>query len=298
MRIAESLVLIADTLSEAGIADARLEAEVLLRHVLGADRAGFFASIQEDLRPSYGGPLDRLVERRVRREPLAYITGHREFYGLDFAVNSGVLIPRQETELLVEKALNFCSSLGPHARPTIADIGTGSGAIAIAIALDAPRATVHATDTSPSALATADENRHRHGVEHRVHLHLGDLLSALPAPVDLLVSNPPYIPSNEIPGLAPEIRREPRSSLDGGSDGLDLIRRLLGQVAGRILPGGRVLLEISPEQLGAVYSAAAESVPRTRVSFHRDLLGLPRAVEVRFNGTARSAATSHTGVLV
>ena len=295
MKIAESLVLATETLSEAGIADARLEAEVLLRHVLGADRAGFFASVREDLRPPREHHMGHLVQRRVRHEPLAYITGHREFYGLDFAVNPGVLIPRQETELLVEKALEFCSSLRPDAQPTIADIGTGSGAIAIAIAHHAPRATIHATDTSPSALATADVNRHRHGVANRVHLHPGDLLGALTASVDLVVSNLPYVPTGEISDLALELRREPRSSLDGGGDGLDLIRRLLGQVAGRVRPYGRVLLEISPEQLESVCTAATASVPRAHVSFHRDLLGLPRAVEVRLDGTARNAAHPHRG---
>ena len=296
MRIAQSLVLTAGTLSEAGIPDASLEAEVLLRHVLGLDRAGFWASIQQRLPTSTEDRLHDLVDRRTGSEPLAYITGHREFYGLDFFVDSSVLIPRQETELLVDRALDFCSTRGPEARPRIADVGTGSGAIAVAIARHAPNATLYATDLSPSALAMADVNRHRHGVAHRVHLFEGDLLDALPCPaVDLVVSNPPYIRTDDIPRLAPEVRREPRSSLDGGADGLYVMRRLLSQAHDYVRPGGRVLLEVSPEQLDAVRDAATRLLPGAQVSFHRDLLGLPRVVEVQFEGAARNRVSPQTG---
>ena len=295
MRTAQLLALTTGTLSRAAIPDAGLEAEVLLRHVLGLDRAEFWASIQERLPTSDEDRLQDLVDRRIGSEPLAYITGHREFYGLDLFVDPSVLIPRQETELLVEKALDFCSTRGPDARPRIADVGTGSGAIAVAIARHASNATVYATDLSPSALATADVNRHRHGVAHRVHLFEGDLLDALPCPVDLVVSNPPYIRADDIPRLAPEVRREPRSSLDGGADGLDVIRRLLSQAHDYLRPDGLVLLEVSPEQLDAVCDAAMRLLPGARVSFHRDLLGLPRVVAVQLEGTAQISASPRTG---
>lgn len=295
MRTAQSLALTADTLSRAGIPDAGLEAEVLLRHVLCVGRAEFWASIQQRLPASAEDRMQALVDRRIDSEPLAYITGRREFYGLDFSVDSSVLIPRQETELLVEKALDFCSTRGPDARPRVADIGTGSGAIAIAIARHAPSATVYATDVSPSALTTADVNRRRHGVADRVHLFEGDLLDALPCPVDLVVSNPPYIRTADIARLAPEVRREPRASLDGGGDGLDIARRLLSRARGYLRPGGRVLLEISPEQLNAVREAATRLLLGARVSFHRDLLGLPRVVEIQLEGAVRTGATPQTG---
>ena len=244
------------------------------------DRASLYASMREELPEPAARQLGDLLRRRTAREPLAYITGHREFFGIDLEVGPAVLIPRQETELLVERAIDFCSSLGPAARPLIADIGTGSGAIAVAIALHAPRATVYATDISREALATADKNRRRHGLEGRVHLRRGDLLYALPHPVDLVVSNPPYIPTGDISYLAPEVQREPRSSLDGGVDGLGVVRRLLAQTPGRLRPGGRVIVEISPEQLDLVSALARRCAPYGEVGFHRDMLGLARAVEL------------------
>ena len=253
---------------------------MLVRHATGMDRAALYASMRDPLPEPAARRLGGLLRRRMAREPLAYITGHREFYGIDLEVSPAVLIPRQETELLVERAIDFCSSLGPGARPLIADIGTGSGAIAVAIALHAPHATVYATDISREALDAAETNIRRHGLESRIRLCRGDLLDALPRPVDLLVSNPPYIPTGDISGLAPEVQREPRSSLDGGVDGLSVVRCLLAQAPGRLRPGGRVIVEISPEQIDAVASLARGGVPSGEVSFHRDMLGLARAVEI------------------
>ena len=253
---------------------------MLVRHATGMDRASLYASMREELPEPALRRLDSLLGRRIGREPLAYITGRREFFGIDLKVCPAVLIPRQETELLVERAIDFSSSLGPAARLLIADIGTGSGAIAVAIALHVPHATVYATDISREALGVADVNRRRHGLEDRVHLRRGDLLDALPRPVDLVVSNLPYIPTGDISGLAPEVQREPRLSLDGGVDGLGVVRRLLSQAPGRLRPGGRALVEISPEQLDAVSAFAAGCVPHGEVRFHRDMLGLARAVEM------------------
>ena len=279
LTVVEWLAVAAERLSEAGIDDARLEAEVLLRHAAGMDRASLYASMREELPEPAAGRLDDLLRRRTTREPLAYVTGRREFFGIDLEVGPAVLIPRQETELLVERALDFFSSLGPAARPTVADVGTGSGAIAVAVALHVRLARPYMRPTSaarPSPRRTV--NRHRYGLEGRVHLRRGDLLDALPRPVDLVVSNPPYIPTGDIAGLAPEVRREPRSSLDGGVDGLGVVRRLLAQAPGRLRPGGRLIVEISPEQLEAVSALAS---PYGEVSFRRDMLGLARAVEIR-----------------
>ena len=253
---------------------------MLVRHATGMDRASLYASMREELPEPALRRLDSLLGRRIGREPLAYITGRREFFGIDLKVCPAVLIPRQETELLVERAIDFSSSLGPAARLLIADIGTGSGAIAVAIALHVPHATVYATDISREALDVADVNRGRHGLEDRVHLRRGDLLDALPRPVDLVVSNLPYIPTGDISGLAPEVQREPRLSLDGGVDGLGVVRRLLAQAPGRLRPGGRVIVEISPEQLDAVSAFAGGCVPHGEVRFHRDMLGLARTIEM------------------
>ncbi len=275
MKLREALVSTAERLSQAGIAEPKLEAEVLLRHALGLDRAAFFASLDEPLSSDAHARFDALVERRLRREPLAYIIGHREFFGLDFAVNPHVLIPRQETELLVERAIEFASSRGPL---RIADACTGSGAITIAIARNVPNAIVYATDISVLALEVADANRRRHNVTERVQLFEGDLLAPLPEPVDILVCNPPYIETGQIARLSPEVRAEPALALDGGADGLDVVRRLFRQAPGYMRAGGCILAEIAPQQLEAVTKLALDAFPGARASFAKDLLGLPRVV--------------------
>ncbi|MCI0440107.1 MAG: peptide chain release factor N(5)-glutamine methyltransferase [Chloroflexi bacterium] len=280
MKLREAFVSAAERLAQGGIAEPSLEAEVLLRHVLGLDRASFFASLEEPLDSNAKARLDVLVERRLRREPLAYITGSREFFGLDFAVNPSVLIPRQETELLVEKAIEFASSREWQGPLTVADVGTGSGAIAIAIAHNVPNAIVYATDISASALEVADANRRRHGVAERVRLLEGDLLAPLSEAVDMLVSNPPYIETGEIARLSPEVRAEPALALDAGADGLDVVRRLFEQAPGYMRAGGCILVEIAPEQLEAVTKLALDAFPSARASFAKDLLGLPRVVSV------------------
>ena len=283
MRIAEHLAEVADRLAREGIPDSALEAEVLLRHVLDVDRAHLFASMDSALSAAHQKRLGLLVTRRSEGEPLAYIVGHREFYGLDFIVNEHVLVPRQETELLVDIVLDVCT----NGRVEIADVGTGCGAIAVAIAYNIPDATVYAVDVSREALRVADTNRRRHDVADRVHLIQGDLLGALDRPLDLVVSNPPYIDTAQLPGLASEVLREPRGALDGGPDGVAVTRRLLRQAAWRVKPAGRVLVEISPEQLDAVASSAREAMPDASVSHSKDLLGLSRVVSVERTPSAR-----------
>ena len=221
------------TLERNGISDSRLEAEVLLRHALKYDRAQFYASLNEHISAEQIQHIQDLVDRRIDREPLAYITGQREFYGLDFFVSPNVLIPRQETELLVDAALAFARE---HSNDgiAIADIGTGSGAIAIAIGVNLPDSSVFATDCSADALKVANCNRQRHGVADRVSLHRGDLLAPIVQRIDLIVSNPPYIANHLLPGLPPEVLREPQLALDGGNHGLEVIRRLLGQAPSKL----------------------------------------------------------------
>ena len=279
MNVRESWVRVTEQLALTGVADASLEAEVLHRHALEADRAQFFATLHEPLAPPHQRQVDGAVRRRADGEPLAYIIGRREFYGLDMFVNADVLVPRQETELLVDRVLEVAAS-----RPElmlVADVGTGSGAIAIAVAHYLPDATVYATDSSHGALRVADLNRRTHGVAERVDLLHGDLLQPLPTPVDIIVSNPPYLTTEELSGLAPEVRREPASALDGGPDGLQTIRRLLRQAPHNIRPDGCLLVEIAPQQLETVTGIAGEAFPSAHVSFARDLLGLPRVVSIQ-----------------
>ena len=281
MTIGESLARISRRFSEQGISDASIEAEVLLRHVMGLDRAEFLAALSRPLSASHERQYDGLVRRRLRREPLAYIVGVREFYGFQLLVGDQVLIPRQETELLVDRALDWASKRLPGERLSIADIGTGSGAIAIAIALHLPQATVFATDLSGEALRVADANLRRHRLLDRVHLLQGDLLSPLNNQVDLIVSNPPYVKTGDMMALADEIRQEPAQALDGGPDGLRLTRRLGRQAPGYLFEDGCLLVEISPDQLDRVTHIVRMAMPTARVSFSKDLLGLPRVVEAQ-----------------
>ena len=262
-----------------GIPDSNLEAEVLLRHILKYNRAKFYASFREQLSSEKLEIVKSLVNRRTQGEPLAYITQHKEFYGLDFCVAPAVLIPRQETELLVDEALKFAAKEG-EGNISVADIGTGSGAIAVSVAVNLLCAQVYATDCSKEALETADLNRRKHGVADRITLLQGDLLAPLPLPVDLIVSNPPYIASDLLPGLPSEVQREPQLALDGGKEGLEVISRLLRQAPPKLNAGGSILIEISPEQLDAVSELAKAQFPVADISHANDLLGLPRCVIV------------------
>ena len=269
-------------LERAGIDDASLESEVLLRHALGIDRATFFASLEEQSLEEHPddsalGLAQALVGRREGGEPLAYILGRREFYGLDLLVTPTVLIPRQETELLVDTILELG---GGRSGLTLADVGTGSGAIAVAAAVNLPGSRVYATDSSEAALRVAKDNCRRHHVEDRVELRHGDLLHPWDVPVDLIASNPPYVMTGEIEGLDREVRREPIEALDGGPDGLGVMRRLFEQAPAALRPGGAMLVEIDPRQLKAVISLASATFPGGRVSYRGDLSGLPRVVVV------------------
>jgi len=286
---------LADTaraLEAGGLADSRLEAEVLLRHVLGISRAQLFTQLGVQLTPDQSKHLSQLVERRLTGEPLSYITGRREFYGLDFEVGPGVLVPRQETELLVELALEVCSKSTKSV--DIADVGTGCGAIAIAIAYNLPQTTVHATDISREALAIADANRHAHRVLDRVHLYQGDLLAPLQHPVDLIVSNPPYIRTGDIASLAPEVRQEPGIALDGGPDGLQVTTRLLREAPERLRSGGTILVETAPEHEEPLTQAVQQAMPGVHLSFASDLMGNPRVAVLRLAGhcLAQTEATA------
>ena len=222
------------------------------------------------------------MQRRVQREPLAYIVGHKEFFGLEFEVDRDVLIPRPETELLVEQAIQIAHQIAPDGELQVADIGTGSGAIAVSLAVSQPDTTVDAVDWSVEALAVAARNCRRHGVDSRVRLFRGDLLLALPEPVDIVVANLPYIGRSEFATIAPEIRLfEPVEALDGGEEGLDLIRRLLEQAVRQRKPPQVILLEIGATQGQAVLDMAGGIFPGAEVSLLQDYAGLDRIVTVR-----------------
>ena len=281
MNASKAVAYASKRLSDGQILDPYLEAEVLVRYLFGASRAEFFASLDRPLSQAELRELDRLVALRIEGEPLAYILGRREFYGLDLFVDRHVLVPRQETELLVDVVLQWHSRRKGGARQVeVLDVGTGSGAIAVALACSLPAAKVYATDVSSAALRVADANRRRHGLQKRVHLIRTDLMRGMRGAVDVVVSNPPYIPADDVRSLSPEVQREPALALDGGVDGLAMIRRLMSEARGRIRPGGMMIAEISPDQLPAVAAQAVRAFPSADVRTHDDLMGLPRAVAI------------------
>ena len=258
------------------IEDPRLESELLLRHVLGISRVQLYQDLHRELGPREEADFGRLIERRLSAEPVAYITGHREFYGLDFYVDRGVLIPRPETELLVEKALGLARE-----KPigSIADVGTGSGAIAVSLALNLPQTRIYATDVSDSALRVALLNCRRHGVADRVCLLEGDLLDPLPEPVDLIVANPPYVTEAEVreQGLA---TFEPELALNGGYDGLEKIRKLCCKLDEKLHPEGTLLLEIGLGQSQTIVGLLRGLFPLAKIEITPDLSGIDRVVSL------------------
>jgi release factor glutamine methyltransferase len=277
MNLKETLNATGETLIKTGSPDAKLEAEVLIRHVLGIDRATFFRDLEEPVTDSDRQHLDDLVVRRLRREPLNYITGFREFYGLSFEVSDSVLIPRQETELLVETVISLARSR-PKPEMKICDVGTGSGAIAISLAVNLPFAEITAIDISQSALDIADTNRRTHGVYNRVALRRGNLLEPVDFKPEIIVSNPPYIPMGDLSLLQPEIQYEPRVALDGGTDGLELIRGLLSQSLDKVSSTGAILFEIDSSQENSARILAREYFPNSHISVLDDLSGSSRAI--------------------
>jgi release factor glutamine methyltransferase len=267
-------------LEDAGIPDARLEAEVLVMSVMRMPRQSIFSEQETEVTGQQQSALDEKLERRYKREPLAYILGQREFYGINVVLTPAVLIPRPETEGLVEHAL-FMAMMGMESRDlTIADVGTGSGAIAINLAIHLPAGRVFAVDVADAVLDVAAYNIRAHGVGDRVTLVIGDLLDAVPEPVDLVVANLPYIPTDRIPTLQPEVQQEPVLALDGGADGLDLIRRLLVQAEDKLKDNGIMLLEMDPEQIPVVAKLAMEHFPKGTIRVEKDLAGMDRILVI------------------
>jgi len=267
-------------LAGAGIAAADLEARLLLRQAAGLGAVALAAHGADALAPAAAAEFARLLASRLRRVPLAYLAGEREFWSLRLAVDARVLVPRPETETLVEAALE---RLGPGAR--VADIGTGSGAVVIALAAELAAGEFVAVDLSADALAVARANAAAHGLSGRIAFLEGDLLepiAALPGAFDALVSNPPYVPTGEIAGLAPEVRdHEPRAALDGGRDGLALIARLVDGAPALLRAGGWLLLEIGAGQAAAVCARLAAAGAYDRVETRCDLAGIERVVAAR-----------------
>lgn len=242
------------------------------------DKIQLYLELERELSPEQVEALESLLQRRSRHEPLAYILGHREFFSIEFYVDQRVLIPRPETELLVEQAIDLANRHFPQSC-LIGDIGTGCGAIAIALAASLPQAVVYATDISAPALEVAAINCQQHNVTDRVHLLQGDLLDPIAEPVDIIVANLPYVKSSEIAELDAEIRLfEPMIALAGGDDGLEWIRKLISQAEGKLRGKGAIIIEISPGQAAAAVDWARSCLPQTKLRIAKDLSGLDRAL--------------------
>lgn len=271
--IRQALTHAIETLAAAEIDSPRLDAEVLLAHVLHTDRSWLFAHANRPLSAEQYSQFEELIARRIKFEPVAFLTGEREFFGLPFFVSPAVLIPRPETELLVEMAL---ARLPAHAA-RVMDIGTGSGCIAVALAVHRPEWRVIATDISAAALAIAQKNIRRHGVSARVSAVQADLLSAFSGTVDAIVSNPPYVNFRMLPEISPTVRDfEPHHALFSPDAGLAHVRRLVASAGRLLVSGGLLLVEIGAEQGEAVLSLAQRLAPETSFSVAHDLAGRAR----------------------
>ena len=268
------------TLEAAGIPDARLEAEVLVMSVMRMTRQNIFAQQETEVGSRLEQDLALLLEQRLQRTPLAYILGYREFYGINVMVTPSVMVPRPETENMVEHTL-FMALMGMETRElVIADVGTGSGAIAVNLAIHLPSAKIYAVDISEPALDVAAYNIRGHSVADRIRLGHGDLLDPVPEPVDVIVANLPYIPTGRIPTLQPEVQQEPVIALDGGPDGLDLVRRLLAQAPEKLKTPGIILMELDPEQFPAAEESARQHFPDAEISAEQDLTHRDRILVV------------------
>ncbi len=259
-------------LAARGVEQPRLNAEHLLAAALGLKRMELYLQFDRPLGESERAPLRETVRRRGAREPLQHVLGTAEFHGRTFTCDRRALVPRPETEQLVEIALELVRSIPS---PAILDVGTGSGVIAVTLACELPAAEVIATDISPDALALAAENATRHGVAERISFAKADLWPQDAQAFDLVVANLPYIPSGELPGLSPEVRHDPASALDGGPDGLDAIRALVRDTPARLRPGGALLMEIGLGQADAV-AALLEASKFRDISVRPDYQSIPR----------------------
>ena len=270
-----------EALTHAGVspATAARDADLLARHALGWDLATWLARRAEPVHDPFEHAYAPLILRRLEREPIAYIRGTQEFWGRDFVVTPDVLIPRPETELIVETAVALARD---RARPAIADVGTGSGCIAVSLAIECPDAAIWATDISEAALGIASANAARLSVGDRVQFVRGSYLATVPRPIDIIVSNPPYVAEADRAGLAPEVvDNEPAVALFGGTDGFRDVRALLREAGAALAPDGRLVMEVGYGQSLSIENEISAVGGLALDGIRDDLQGIPRVVVVR-----------------
>ncbi|MDH4066579.1 MAG: peptide chain release factor N(5)-glutamine methyltransferase [Acidobacteriota bacterium] len=283
-------------LEASGIAgpEATRDADLLARHALGWDRATLIARKVEVAPTGFSDAYAALIVRRARREPIAYIRGVQEFWGRDFLVRHGVLIPRPESELIIEEALRWAGGRTAGTPLPVLDIGTGSGCLAVTLALELPGASVSATDVSVDALEVARENAGRLGAG--VSLHAGSCVADAAGPFELVVSNPPYVTAAEHRALQPEVRdHEPTAALVGGVDGLGVVREVIQGAAEVLAPAGLLLVEIGLGQADAAARIVADTEGLTLLRIRPDLQGIPRVVVAERTAISSESAASDPG---
>jgi len=286
MTVLEALNWATDFLKGHQVDAPRLNAELLLARSMDVRREELYIRLHSQITEGEKGALDAFVQRRVSGEPLQYILGHQEFWSFDVKVDCQVLIPRPETELLVEQTLSILESPSLRKSPLVLELGTGSGAVAISLAREVKEIFIVATDVSVEALDLAKVNAVRAGVEGEIAFVHGDLFDALQSskekgPFDVIVSNPPYVPRPDIASLAKEVRNEPRIALDGGEDGLDFHRRIISQAPEHLQTGGWLLLEMGQGQGAGVSALIQEKADFLRPQILSDLSGIERVVKVQ-----------------
>ncbi len=285
MNVRKALCLIRHILSSGNIDDVFIEAEALLCHVLDTSKTQLYTEPERTLTPEETSHLKSIIRRRLQHEPTPYISGYCSFYNIDLRVNHHVLIPRPETETLIQEAIDCISPISKENAYTIADIGTGSGAIAISLSLALPQATIYATDISGPALQVAKMNCQRYKLCDKITFLQGNLLEPLPKPVDMIVANLPYVENSELTKLSQEIRDfEPRLALAGGDDGLDIIRQLLLQAPDKLHHQGSLLMEIGQGQAEKISSLVHKYHPQATIKLIPDFRGIYRVVKVQPEG--------------
>lgn len=264
-----------------GLEAARLEAELLMAHLLATDRLRLYTDGDRPLNTDEINKYKDLIRQRLSGQPLAYITGKKSFLSWEFGVTPAVLIPRPETEVLVEKAVDFCRTAPPG---RLLELGTGSGVIAVSLAHYLPAFIIDAVDLASEALQVAAENAVAHHKEAQINFHPGDLFAALPGKAQPIytgiISNPPYIPTDDIPTLAKDVRNEPHLALDGGPTGLEVISRIIAGAPAWLVPGGFLALEHGYDQYPAIEKLAKEAGFNTVLSY-KDYAGWPRVAVCR-----------------
>lgn len=284
LTLAESLAETTRVLIVNEIPDAKIEARSLVRAALGISQTELITNSDRPVSAPAGKVLDQFVGRRIQREPLHYITGQVEFFGRDFLVDERVLIPRPESELLIEQALLRISECRIES-PRILDIGTGSGILAVTIAAEVPSARVVATDISQDALDMAQENASRNAVSELIEFHNGSITKGLSGEFDIVLCNPPYVLSGFLddPDVQPELSYEPRTALDGGADGMDVYKRLLVELDGVMASGGAAFIEIDPPVTERCVDLAKRHLPGAELAVLTDLSGLERCMVIEMS---------------